>query len=418
MSPSPSRAQTGWAVLCAVAGIALITALMAIKGPIPYDNPAFADYDHMSYLAMAESGLGAPGKASAPPFCWRILTPLIAGALPLPAPGAFFFLSFSLLSACAFGTYLLLFRSGFGHALSLAGEISFFSYFWGAGFHMWNYLMVDPLSLLLFIVGLIVLGENELKDGVRLGIVGALVAVGALNKESCLLLAVAAFVHTLAVSRSPIPRRILIAALPALPGVVILLLIRNGITADYGQMKEFGSYGLAEAFRTMVADRLRHLPRWIFEVFIDPWGPLVLVPFLLHPADALAWGRKHLHLVVFAGAAAGQSLFGTSGGRLAIVAVPVMVLWSMERVGLLLGGRRLRIAPFALLMLLQFLAQYPRRTTLGLSIPPYDPNPAVTVMYGARAIAFALFAATWIFLARRPTEGGGPQAGAPDRVTA
>jgi hypothetical protein len=58
------------ATAIAITGTVLLTLLMAVNGGlIPWQAPGFAEYDHHAYLAIARDGPGAPGKASAPPFC-------------------------------------------------------------------------------------------------------------------------------------------------------------------------------------------------------------------------------------------------------------------------------------------------------------------------------------------------------------
>lgn len=390
------------AVFLAVFGVGAIAALMSIEGPIPWADPRFADYDHNSYLAMARDGIGAPGRASTPPYCWRVLTPWLVRMIPLPLPAGFFLVSFTALVGSALGIYILCRGAGLSHAWSLAGEVSFLSFFWAAGFNTWNYLMVDAMSLLIVITGLAVVESRRGHPRTRQVAVGAIMMLGALNKESYLVLAAAALVFWWREERGGPAKRLVAAVAPVVPAVVVSILVRMAITADPAAMKEFPSYSLSTVLGSMVAARLATLPRWMAEALVDPWGPLVIVPLILGPLAALRWGAKHPHRLALLAVALAQTFFGTSVGRLVIAAAPVACLFAMESLRDLVAARRSGHGTVTLLFGFQFLFQYLRRTTLGFSIPPYEPSLVVTIAQAARGLAFGLFAILWIMAARRP----------------
>ncbi|HET6372841.1 MAG TPA: hypothetical protein VFG76_06010, partial [Candidatus Polarisedimenticolia bacterium] len=183
------------AFVCALAGVCVISFVMGLSGRIPYQDPVFAQFDHNSYLAIASEGVGAPGRASVPPFCWRILTPLIARALPLPLPTAFFAISFAALVGSAWGMYHLLAREGLPHRHCVAGQIAFLSCFWAFGFNLWSYIMVDAVCLVIIVAGLLILGATRWSLKARQAAMALLMALGALNKESVLVLGAAAAVY-------------------------------------------------------------------------------------------------------------------------------------------------------------------------------------------------------------------------------
>jgi hypothetical protein len=383
------------AATLAVAGVAIIACLMALRGPMPWWDPAFRDFDHMAYLAMARDGLGAPGKASAPPFCWRILTPLLAGALPFPEPAAFYVLSFVFVAAATFLIWVLLRQEGFSPGEAMLGEIAYLSLFYAVGFNLWAYMMVDALSILVVVAGLVVLQRRTLPASRRRWILAALLLAGALNKESFLVLAAAFFVHDLRAGDGSLARRIARASLVIAPAVAAAAIVRLSITADPSQMPEFPNYSLTAVIAEMISNRLRHLGGWLAEVLIDPWGPMILSPLILAPARSARWLVERPHLAALLAMAVLQTFAGTSVARLLIVAAPVAVLFTLESLRSVPAGHAGWSGPLLALLALQFLFQYLRRTTLGLSIPPYAPSPLVNATYVVRAAALAASLLLW-----------------------
>ena len=407
MTPDPARRrhQNVTAIAVALIGTASIAALMSINGLIPYDNPAFANYDHHSYMAIATEGPGAPGKASAPPFCWRLLTPFLVRLIPAPLPVAFFLVSFGAVAAATYLIYVLLLTSGLSHEWSLLGEISYLSCFWAVGFSLWDYLMVDATSLLIVIAGLVVLEREDWPAGGRRVAIVALLALGALNKESYLALAAAAFVYWVRRDTGSLAARCVRSAMPIVPAIFVMLLVRFSITPDASQMKEFSSYSLESVFLTMLLSRLQRLPALTLNALVDPWGPLVLVPALFGLRRAIRWFGLHPHRLALVVVAFAQTFVATSVGRLVAVAAPVMVLYSIESLHARFKDARPQSRLIVSLLALQFLFQYVRRTTLGLSLPPYEPNPLVTASYGIRVAALVSFAAIWALAGRSRARG-------------
>ena len=80
-----------------LAPVALLLALAFLvydHGRIPYTDPHWvADGDQARYLAMATHPFSMDALVREPPFCWRILVPLVVYILPLPAPTAFWILT-------------------------------------------------------------------------------------------------------------------------------------------------------------------------------------------------------------------------------------------------------------------------------------------------------------------------------------
>jgi len=394
----------GWAL----GGVALITLVMAVRGLMPYRDPAFANYDHMTYLAMAEQGIGSPGKASVPPFCWRILTPWIAGELPLPAPAAFFVITWLSVVGATVGVYLLVVRRGHAHRIGVLAQLAFLTFFWAVGQNIWSYLMVDALTLVLLIAGLIVLQERSWTAGARCAALGLLLVLGALAKESYLMLAAAAGIALWREPGSSRAARAVRALVTIAPAVLVMLAVRRAIHPDLNQPSEFPGYSLLAVAAAVVRSRLAALPQWAMDVLVDPWGPLVVTPAILSPLVTLSWWRRRPELSAFAALGFAQTLVGTSGGRLAVLAAPAVILFLVEGVELFAEGSPGWRGTLALLFTLQFVFEYLRRTTLGFSIPPYAPNVWVTAAHVARGLSFVAFIAVWMTRGTRRGHAAAP----------
>jgi hypothetical protein len=86
--------------LLLVAGAALVIASVCLltADPLFYGYPNWKEgYDYMVYLLMAESGISCNVPPAQPeaPFCWRIMTPLLAKTLPFDIQTNFLMLAFA-----------------------------------------------------------------------------------------------------------------------------------------------------------------------------------------------------------------------------------------------------------------------------------------------------------------------------------
>ena len=80
--------------LAPVALLFALALLVRANGRIPYTDPHWvADGDQARYLAMATHPFSTDALVREPPFCWRILVPLVVYILPLPAPTGFWLLT-------------------------------------------------------------------------------------------------------------------------------------------------------------------------------------------------------------------------------------------------------------------------------------------------------------------------------------
>ncbi|MGH9867801.1 MAG: hypothetical protein ACREAA_06520 [Candidatus Polarisedimenticolia bacterium] len=395
-------AGPGAAILVAVAGFALITAVMSIHGFMPYDHPSYVHYDHMAYLAMAREGPGVSGQASTPPFCWRLLTPWLAGLMPCQAPLAFFLINAAALLGTSLALYAYARQAGLSRGWSLFAQAGHFSCFWAAGYLVWGYIMVDAVSLLVGVLGMLVIERESWSLPRRLAVLVPLLIVGAANKESTLAVAAAVAVYGWTRTQGGVGRRLWPGLVTVLPVIATLALIRLWIAADPSQVTDFPQpYSPVKIVLEMIRVRLSSLPSWMMDALVDPWGPLILVPLLSPVVGTIAWFRRHPHRLMFVMAAFGQTLIGTSVGRLVILCMPVLVLLSTERIRDRLSEVPRRGWTITFLFACQLIFQYLRRTTLGLGVPPYSPLPIVRLAYLIRAASFAAFAAAWLLAIRR-----------------
>lgn len=137
-------------------------------------------WDSVVYFGMAsKGGLFSGGTA---PFCFRILVPAVAKALPLPLPAAFELLNQGCLWGAAMFVYSLLRRSGFSPNVALAGPcLLILSAF--AKFVVWYRYGVDQLAIL---------GITAVTWAIvarRFALSALLASIVVLGKESVLLLA-------------------------------------------------------------------------------------------------------------------------------------------------------------------------------------------------------------------------------------
>jgi len=85
-------------LLVTVAALFITGVRLLTTHPNFYGDPNWeAGHDHKVYLLMAESGISCnvPPAQPEPPFCWRIMTPLLAKILPFDIQTNFLVLAFA-----------------------------------------------------------------------------------------------------------------------------------------------------------------------------------------------------------------------------------------------------------------------------------------------------------------------------------
>ena len=191
--------------------------------PLTYDNPEF-DFkggDHHKYIAMATDNPFGYGKA---PFNRRILTPLLAQVLPFDIQRNFQVISFFGIFGTGVAAYYLVKAFGLSAALATTGMLMFFSMRWATEFIIADFWLSDALSYLIMVLCVYCIVTN------RDALFALLLVIGALNKESIIL--VAPLLYTFRarglVDLSAAARTVVVT----LPAFVVLIALSLGIPQE------------------------------------------------------------------------------------------------------------------------------------------------------------------------------------------
>jgi hypothetical protein len=109
----------------------------------------YAFMDQYRYVAMAQHPFGPQALVHEPPFCWRLLAPLIVHVMPMSAIAGFWWLT--VLSLIGATLALMWFLRGLGlpRGATVAGGSAFVLLTYVSGFTLWDYMLVDPLAIAL-----------------------------------------------------------------------------------------------------------------------------------------------------------------------------------------------------------------------------------------------------------------------------
>ena len=141
--------------LAPVALLLVLALLVHNHGRIPYTDPHWVtDGDQARYLAMATHPFSMDALVREPPFCWRILVPLVVYIMPVPAPTAFWFLTVLALAVATLALEWFLLGLGLPPAAASAGGFAFVLLGPAVGFTLWDYMLVDPAAFALLALAL------------------------------------------------------------------------------------------------------------------------------------------------------------------------------------------------------------------------------------------------------------------------
>jgi hypothetical protein len=143
-----ASATNGLFLLLLVVALLFLALLVYRHGRLAYPN-GHPDWDNYSYIAMAEHPFSSSLLAGEPPFCWRILTPLIVHALPVSVLTGFWTVTVSCLILTAVMLYWLLLGLGVSSMSALFGALCFVVLAPATEFNLWDYMLTDPLSFFL-----------------------------------------------------------------------------------------------------------------------------------------------------------------------------------------------------------------------------------------------------------------------------
>ena len=183
-------------------------------------SPLIPIKDAFYYKKMAETPFDPNIMA---PFCFRILTPLIAYFIPFDSGNSFFYTNFVIFILTAMLFYYFLKRLNFNKKYSILGEIIFTAGSITSIYLIHNFIMVDQLNQLLFLLGCYFLISKKTFKSYYTDIFFMLIlAVGVLNKETILFLIPIYFI----LKSGPIYKKISMSILISCPAILIFTILR------------------------------------------------------------------------------------------------------------------------------------------------------------------------------------------------
>ena len=349
---------------------AVAVALLVIRTDLKtMGTAAFADpgWDRHLYIEMARRGLFDFRLA---PYCWRILEPALAAALPFDLQTSFMTVTFAALVGLGAAVYGLVRTAGFSRWHGLIAMLLFFSLGWGPKFVVSDFWVSDALGSLFVVLALnFALRKRPIEMAVAL-------AVGVLAKESVLF--VAPLFYTLHARSLFDWRRLRTTLLVIAPAVVVLVALRllipeaNGDGSYIATMPPvisrfpeiFPPYSYIDRFNAIGRDLRWGDRAWgDFDTYItDPFGIALLGLTLIGTA------RKPmlaLRLAPFVVLVYSQLLFATDTQRLIVLAFPALALLAMPGLDALASWLRVRVALFLPAALALFALVLLSRTDYG-----------------------------------------------------
>ena len=331
--------------------------------------------DHHHYIEMAEGESGRAALAGAPPYCWRVLTPALAGWLArtgLGIDGAFYLIT----NLSLFGFLLVLFLYlrdlGFGRSFGLAG-VALAGLMQGAvRWFEYQYWMSDPPCLFLVVLALWLVRREDLAALAVVSVVAAFV------RETYVIVYAHALLHWLK-RRGPASAVRRTAAVAVLP-LAVLVGLRMAIPANQPD-------DLLASLHENVAFRARHLwdNQWYVLTF-GTWG--VVFPLLfLYPRRILPLAWRHFDQVAPAAIVYASLLVSNNTERPLAYAVPALLPAALHNLRAFVAETRLPApAVLAAAVCLQALVwSQTRLFEMGTSI--YQP---------ANVLVAAVLVASWI----------------------
>jgi hypothetical protein len=327
-----------------VLSLLLTTALLFGARFVVPGHPNYAKpWDHHKYIWMATDG---PLDFHIAPFCWRILVPALAKALPFDLEWSFFLLAFAGVWMTGMVVYSLALRWFPSPSYGLVAMAMWVSLGWAGKLALRNFWLPDSLAF--FFVALAVYAVLARRDALFV----LSVALGVLAKESVFF--VVPLYYTLRTDRWIDPGLLKRCALLALPAALLLVLVRVFIPAlnedpaylstlpETVRLVQEGSssYGYLELFRSVGLERLRTISAWdLYAYSVGTFGVIVLLPlFALRRAGVLFLRFLPFLLLVYA-----QLLFAVNTERLLVLAFPAVILMALAGVEGL--SERLSIGP-------------------------------------------------------------------------
>jgi hypothetical protein len=269
--------------------------------------------DHYHYIAMARAPLDGDEAARTPPYCFRILTPLLVFALTrlgIGSNAAFWLLTNAALVGFLLCLHRLLLARGLSPGRAILGVVLAALVPGAVRWYEYQYWMTDPLCLFL-ITAAIVLAE-EGRDRALLPV--SLLGVAA--RESYLLVLPWLFARWL--RRDGVASALVSTARVALPSLALLAAIHLLVPSSPAPP-------LAAVVGEALSFRWRHLlDNQVYLATIGAFG--VLLPLLLaFPGRAATALRERPEDVLLVAGAYASLLLGVNTDRLLAYALPAVV---------------------------------------------------------------------------------------------
>ncbi|MHA1309640.1 MAG: hypothetical protein ACTSWR_05550 [Candidatus Helarchaeota archaeon] len=249
-------------------------------------SPLIPVKDAFYYKMMSETPFNPSISA---PYCYRILTPLIVFILPFDSGSSFLYINFIFFILTSIIFYKFLKRLNFNKFYSFNGEIIFTAGNVTSIYLIHNFIMVDQLNQLIFLIGCYLLVfYNPDKRIYRDILIIVILAIGVLNKETILLIIPIYFVLESGNLFKKIFKTLLIAT-PSLGIFIVLRLfiphtgsyeaiwlfyhLENLLSTLYNIFLTFGLFWIMAFFN--FDNNIKFLQRsyWIIPIFI---GQIIL----------------------------------------------------------------------------------------------------------------------------------------------
>ena len=242
---------------------------------------------------------------SMPPWCWRLLTPALAGALPFPLKTNFLIVNSIAAYLTLLALYVLIAQLGYSRSIRVTALLLYAGAFWSVRSVFHYPLMIDPVTNF-FIVLILLAALYE-----RYRTVPLLLFLGALQKESIILLAPVVF--ALRVQRTGLTRTnqlyfAMLLGASVLPLGIVRLMIDASL--PYAPEAVLRKTFLLQAFSA------EFWPKFLVATFTSLGViPLCVITF---PHEFLNTIKRNPFLAIYLALAAVALFGGTSKARLLI----------------------------------------------------------------------------------------------------
>jgi hypothetical protein len=384
-APGPRRRDLALGALAAALALALNAGYVAAHLGVLHRAKQVRESDHHHYIEMAEGDSGRAALAEAPPYCWRVLTPWIAGRLArtgLGLDGAFYLVTNLSLFAFLLVLFLYLRDLGFDRAYALTG-LALVALMQGAvRWFEYQYWMSDPPCLFLVALAFWLVRRE------RVAALGAVSLAAAFVRETYVIVYAHAFLHWRKRRGTAVAlgRTLAVAVVP----LAALAGLRAVITPNQPD-------DLVASLQENVAFRWRHLGdnQW-YVLTLGTWG-VVFPLLLLFPARVPSLCRRHFDQLAPALLVYASLLVSNNTERPLAYAVPALLPAALHNLRAFVTETRLpRTAVAAAAVAVQAVVwSQTRLFEMGVSI--YQP-----ANLGVAALLAACWIAGRLALARAP----------------